>query len=227
MSNDQIRQILIISVIIISTIGLILGAFFFTKAFLLRKKIKDEQKILLEKEINSLEHEKVLSREDLFEVDFELKKIFSESKNSDETIEFCINTIIKNNYQNIFFINDNNPYEILSLMKKTGKTFFYEDQQKNIDLIENYCKENNIENLFLNEKSFDGFFDAILVLNSFDYLNDYLNNKNKIKEKGMFIITNINKNKKQKKELFNYLSKAKAKFDLLNWDNGFFLIVNQ
>ncbi|MGL5357550.1 MAG: BC85_0335 family putative methyltransferase [Metamycoplasmataceae bacterium] len=226
MSNDQIRQILIISVIIVATIGLITGAFFFTKAFLLRKKIRESQRALLEKEVNSLDHEKVLKREDLFEVDFELKSLFANSINSDETIEFCINTIIKNNYENILFLNDNNPYEILSLMKKTMKNFFYQNQQQNIDLIEKYCNENNITNTFSNESTFENLFDTILILNSQDYFNDYLNNKDKLKEKGMFIIANVNRNKKEKKELFNYLSKAKSKFDLLNWDKGFFLIVN-
>ncbi|MGL4343092.1 MAG: BC85_0335 family putative methyltransferase [Metamycoplasmataceae bacterium] len=222
------RWALIISVIVVCSIALIIFIGILIKVFLIKREIKKNNKNWIEKELLSPGHQKVIEREDLYEIDFNLKSL-SKSLVSDETIEFCINSIIKNLFQNVLICGKNNIYEIISISQKTKINLYVEevhfDSDQYLKIIKrlNYENKNNI--IYKNEKI---QYDAILILQpDFNFLKYYNDNINLLKIGGMMIIANIDKNKKNKKELLKKLRNSKNRFDVLKWDCGFFIIVKE
>lgn len=220
------REALIISVIVVAVVALVALAAILIYVFRLKHKIQKEDELLRKKELISEGHKRVVERKDFMEIDYKSKDLFNNSFLNDESIEFCINNIIKNNFQNILIFSEDNGFESLSIINKTEANFYINNlNQKN-----NFM--NNVDNHFSNltERikihNNEQNLDLIILLDKHKLKENFLLLFSLLETQKMFIIPNIKKNK-EKKEMYKFLLKNKYRFESLNWSEGFFLIIKE
>lgn len=223
--SDGLRIFLIVSAIVISVIALAIFSYLMFKIYKIKKNIK-EDRIRIANEISNKEGEKKLvQRNDFGESIFDLKNILPNSIDH-ECVEVCINSCIRNEFKNALFVGDVGLYELITLSNKANLKSFVEkenwDNQQYQEIKEKISHNHDIEVIDKVETKFD----SILILNnpndSTKLFEDY---HSFLKEKGMIIVANIKKNKKETKKLIFKINEFKYKYDMLKWHNGFLIIV--
>ena len=221
------RNILIYSVVIVVIVALIILTIILFKVYKIKKTTKKRTLDILNQELVSEGHMKVIDRPDFGDPIIELREIVK-SPLDDEIVEFTINTIIKNNFIKILMLGHKTPYEIIAISNKTNSEinilsneFSVEEYNQIISKVSFNHKLNILEQINNDEE-----YDAILLLSSKNsYLPIYEKYIDNLKNKGMFLIANVTKNRVWKREIISKISKSNLNYDILKWYKGFILIV--
>lgn len=225
--DPVIKNILIYSAVVVVIIAMIIFIFIGYKIYKIKKTIKKQNLEIYSQESVIEGHNRVIERTDLGEPIFEVRDAVAKPLD-DEIVEFVINTIIKNKFQNILMLGHKTPYEIIAISNKANVTinmlsseFNGEEYNKinetiifenSINVLE--CVDNNIE------------YDLILLLSSKEpYLPIYEKYISNLRDSGMFLIAKTDKNRLWKKEIIKKINKNNMKYDILKWYKGFILIV--
>ncbi|MGL6125277.1 MAG: BC85_0335 family putative methyltransferase [Metamycoplasmataceae bacterium] len=221
------RDILIYSVVTVAAIAIIIISIILYKVVKIKKTIKKQSLDILSSDSVVEGHLKVIQRPDFGEPIFDLRDAI-ESPLDDEIVEFTINTIIRNNFKKILMLDYKTAYEIISISNKTGSEINVIgnefDSQEYKDIISKFNFDHKLN--ILEDVNSDEKYDMILLLSSkSSYLPIYEKYINNLREKGMFLIANVAKNKIWKKELISKISKSNLNYDILKWYKGFILIV--
>ncbi|MEE3928162.1 hypothetical protein V2E24_01040 [Mycoplasmopsis ciconiae] len=115
--SHQLKLALGISAIVVFCLGFLVYFGILIKVRLIRKKYihQDEQKLLMQLQ---------QIRDDLGTLPYTLKEAFG-SKAQDWDIEFLINTIYLNNYQNVLLVSKYDNFVFAAISEKTKKSLFY------------------------------------------------------------------------------------------------------
>ncbi|MGL5643268.1 MAG: BC85_0335 family putative methyltransferase [Metamycoplasmataceae bacterium] len=221
------RDLLIYSAIGIVVIALIVVSIIFYKVIKIKQSLRKKTLDILTSDSVVEGHLKVIQRPDFGEPLFELRDA-TINPIDDEIVEFVINTIIKNNFKNVLMLGYKTPYEVISISNKTNAEINVLANEFDINEYNNTLSKFNFDhNLNVwNKINTEERYDIILLLSSTsNYLPQYEEYINNLKEKGMFLIANTKKNKLWQKELISKISKTKVNYDILNWYKGFILIV--
>ena len=227
--SELTKNILIYSAVSFVIVALIFLSVILFKVYKIKKTIKKDKMDILNQDSITNAHLKVIQRTDFGEPIFELRDAISNPLD-DEIVEFCINTIIKNNFERILMLGNKTSYEIIAISNKSNA---------NIDILSSEFNEAEYNEVLSNEKlNFSHKlsvlkdinklekYDAILLLSAkTNWLPTYEMYMDNLREKGMFIIANVTKNKVWKKEIISKISKSNFNYDILNWYKGFILIV--
>ncbi len=227
--SELTKNILIYSAVAFVIVALIFLSVILFKVYKIKKTIKKDKMDILNQDSITNAHLKVIQRTDFGEPIFELRDAISNPLD-DEIVEFCINTIIKNNFERILMLGNKTSYEIIAISNKSNA---------NIDILSSEFNEAEYNEVLSNEKlNFSHKlsvlkdinklekYDAILLLSAkTNWLPTYEMYIDNLREKGMFIIANVTKNKVWKKEIISKISKSNFNYDILNWYKGFILIV--
>ncbi len=227
--SDLTKNILIYSAVAFVIIALIFLSVVLFKVYKIKKTIKKDKMDILSQESITNGHLKVIERTDFGEPIFELRDAISNPLD-DEIVEFCINTIIKNNFEKILMLGSKTSYEIIAISNKSNAI---------VDILVNEFNEVEYNEVISNKKlnfthklnilkeiDKSEKYDAILLLSAkTNWLPTYETYIDNLREKGMFIIANVTKNKVWKKEIISKISKSNFNYDILNWYKGFILIV--
>lgn len=226
---DIIAKVLFYSAIVVVVLAFATFAFLMWKIVKTKKKIKQDQLLLLQNLIESENEQKLIEREDFGQSIPELEQ-YLKNPIEHEIVEFCINSSIRNGFNKILLIGKVEPYELIAISNKTNSEVFVDeiniDKENLLNVIENFPKIDHKIMVSKSEDLKEIIFDSIMMLQpNQDLAQSYLDNIENLKEKGMFIFAQTKKMKAESKELISKIEKKGHKYDTLKWHKGFIIIV--
>lgn len=226
-NNPVLFWCLVASIFIVSILGFSIYFFLLFKSKKINKKITNNEMKDTIKEINDKNSNlnKALNRADAGKLLWDLKNEMLRKKISiidDISLEFIINTIIRNNYKSILFSESLNAYEAITIATKTSAKVYIDSHSKNaLEVIKRYKQTKNIK-YYKNEK-----VDFVIMNDKKNKYKDYFTKLDKINNKNsLFLIYDI-KNlliKKEVKELIHYIKLLDYRFEKHKIGKQFMLI---